>query len=168
MHVTTHENKLLLCNGLASRLWMYFAGKGLTQVSSFGTSSCVICHNTWRHSTWLYLLELLAILRMEAGKAWEQGLAIQFNFCMKTNVRGKEGCVWWWRILSPFFVMSCQTGAFVRQVNCSRLSTCDCLSSIYLTSPHALQKQVGSFNHRVVAYKLERQWLWVIYFGMED
>ena len=78
----------------------------------------IICHNTWRHSTWLYLLELLSLLRMEAGKAWEQGLAIQFNFCMKTNVREKEGCVWWWRILSPFFVMSCQTGAFVRQVNC--------------------------------------------------
>jgi len=36
-------------------------------------------------------------------------------------------------------------------------------------SVHALQKQVGYFNHRVlVADKLERQWLREVCFGIED
>ena len=33
---------------------------------------------------------------------------------------------------------------------------------------HLCTKQVGGCNHRVVAYKVERQWLWEVYFDVED
>jgi len=42
---------------------------------------------------------------------------------------------------------------------------------IYTNCKYTLQKQVGCFNHRVVALvtdKLERQWLLEVCFGVED
>ena len=67
---------------------------------------------------------------------------------------------------NPANILECIMAVFVYCIYHSEVSSC-----IYRNSVSSLQKQVGCFNHRVVALvadKLERQWSVEVCFDVED